>query len=51
MLVDVTKAYDDWRFHVVFRTVYDYVGDLSSVYLDVLKDRLYADAADQRVSS
>jgi isoleucyl-tRNA synthetase len=26
------------------RTVSDYLGELSSVYLDVLKDRLYADA-------
>ena len=44
-LVDrVTIAYDEWRFHVVYRSVYDYVGDLSSAYLDVLKDRLYADA-------
>ena len=46
VLADVTKAYDEWRFHVVFRTIYDYVGDLSGVYLDVLKDRLYADAPD-----
>jgi isoleucyl-tRNA synthetase len=46
-LVDkVTKAYDEWRFHVVYRLVYDYcVTDLSSFYLDVLKDRLYADGA------
>ncbi len=43
----VTKAYDDWRYHQVYRTVYDYcVTDLSSFYLDVLKDRLYSDAAD-----
>jgi isoleucyl-tRNA synthetase len=40
----VTGAYDAWRFHVVYRQIYDYVGDLSSIYLDVLKDRLYADA-------
>jgi isoleucyl-tRNA synthetase len=44
MLREVTTAYDEWRFHAVFRTIYDYVGDLSGVYLDVLKDRLYADA-------
>ena len=44
VLSDVTTAYDEWRFHAVFRTIYDYVGDLSGVYLDVLKDRLYADA-------
>ncbi len=41
----VTTAYDEWRFHVVHRTVHEYVGELSSVYLDVLKDRLYADGA------
>ncbi|MCE5203729.1 MAG: isoleucine--tRNA ligase [Coriobacteriales bacterium] len=41
----VTASYDDWRFHQVFHAVYGYcVTDLSAVYLDVLKDRLYADA-------
>ncbi len=46
---DVTAAYDDWRFHMVYRHLYEYCGaDLSSFYLDVLKDRLYADAADSR---
>lgn len=40
----VTKHYDNWRFHLVYRTIFDYVGDLSSVYLDALKDRLYAEA-------
>ncbi len=45
-LVDrVTGYYDEWRFHMVYRAIYDYVvTDLSAVYLDVLKDRLYADA-------
>ena len=41
----VTASYDEWRFHVVYRSIYDYVGELSAVYLDVLKDRLYADGA------
>jgi isoleucyl-tRNA synthetase len=42
-----TRAYDEWRFHLVYHAVYGYcVTDLSSFYLDVLKDRLYADAAD-----
>lgn len=47
-LVDrVTAAYDDWKYHMVYRHVYDFcVTDLSAFYLDVLKDRLYADAAD-----
>lgn len=42
----VTKAYDEWKYHTVYRAVYDYcVVELSAFYLDVLKDRLYADAA------
>lgn len=47
-LVDrVTRAYDDWKFHQVYHSVYGYCGtELSSFYLDVLKDRLYADGAD-----
>jgi isoleucyl-tRNA synthetase len=44
---DVTAAYDEWRFHAVYRHIYEYcVTDLSAFYLDVLKDRLYADGAD-----
>ncbi len=47
MVARSTKAYDDWKFHQVYRSVYDYcVTDLSSFYLDVLKDRLYSDAPD-----
>jgi isoleucyl-tRNA synthetase len=43
----VTRAYEDWKYHMVYRHIYDYcVTDLSAFYLDVLKDRLYADAAD-----
>jgi isoleucyl-tRNA synthetase len=43
----VRKAYEDYEFHVVVRTLLDYVTvDLSAFYLDVLKDRLYCDAAD-----
>jgi len=45
----VTKAYDDWRYHTVYRAIYDYcVVELSAFYLDVLKDRLYSDAAGSR---
>ncbi|MBI5231806.1 MAG: class I tRNA ligase family protein, partial [Coriobacteriales bacterium] len=40
----VTKHYDEWRFHLVYRAIYDYATELSSVYLDVTKDRLYSDA-------
>jgi isoleucyl-tRNA synthetase len=44
---DITAEYDAWRYHRVFRALYDYcVTDLSAFYLDVIKDRLYSDAAD-----
>ncbi len=46
MVDKVTGYYEEWRFYLAMRTISDYLGDLSSVYLDVLKDRLYADAAD-----
>jgi len=38
----VKKAYEDYQFHVVFYTLHKYCTvDLSALYLDVLKDRLY----------
>ena len=41
----VTEAFEAFRFHVAFHAIYDYiVTDLSAIYLDVLKDRLYSDA-------
>ena len=47
LLADVEQAYDEFKFHLVYRAVYDYiVGDLSAVYLDATKDRVYAEAPD-----
>ncbi len=41
----VVKAYDSFDFHVVFHTLYNYCSvDLSSLYLDILKDRLYVES-------
>lgn len=38
----VTEAYDKHQFHVVFYTLYNYCTvDLSAMYLDISKDRLY----------
>jgi len=38
--------YDEFAFHKVYRALYDFATvDLSSLYFDVLKDRLYASAA------
>ncbi|MGH9458877.1 MAG: isoleucine--tRNA ligase [Thermoanaerobaculia bacterium] len=43
------RAYDDFEFHVVYHRLLDLCTvDLSAVYLDVLKDRLYVEAPDSR---
>jgi isoleucyl-tRNA synthetase len=40
------RAYEECEFHVVFRALVDFcTNDLSALYLDVRKDRLYCDAA------
>jgi isoleucyl-tRNA synthetase len=48
------KAYENFQFHIVYYTLYNYCTvDLSSLYLDVLKDRLYTsgNASKQRRSA
>jgi isoleucyl-tRNA synthetase len=43
----VLKAYDDYEFHVVYHTVHNFCTvELSSIYLDIVKDRVYVDAKD-----
>ncbi len=38
------RAYDDFEFHIVYHSIYDFcVNDLSALYLDISKDRLYCD--------
>jgi isoleucyl-tRNA synthetase len=42
----VKKAYEAYEFHLVYATVVDFcAGDLSAVYFDILKDRLYTTQA------
>ena len=42
----VRAAYDRYEFHAVYRAVYNFcVIDLSNLYLDVIKDRLYCEGA------
>jgi isoleucyl-tRNA synthetase len=49
MIQKVRTAYDTFQFHGVFSTLYNFCTvDLSSLYLDVLKDRLYTSKADSR---
>ena len=43
---EVIAAYDQYEFHVVYQKVSQFVAvELSSIYHDVIKDRLYTDAA------
>ncbi len=45
----VRKAYENYQFHVVYYTLYNFCTvELSSLYLDVLKDRLYTSKAESR---
>jgi isoleucyl-tRNA synthetase len=47
-LVDrVARAYDEYQFHTVFHSLHNFCAvDLSALYLDIIKDRLYTSAAD-----
>ena len=43
---EVSQAYDNFEFHVVYQKLSQFVAvELSAVYHDVVKDRLYTDAA------
>jgi isoleucyl-tRNA synthetase len=45
----VSRAYNEFDFHVVFHTIHNYcVLEMSNFYLDVLKDRLYTSAASSK---
>ncbi len=45
----IRDAYDSYNFHIVYHTIHNFcVVDLSSFYLDILKDRLYTWASRSR---
>jgi isoleucyl-tRNA synthetase len=44
----VLQAYEEFEFHLVYHHVVQYCADLSSFYLEPLKDRLYCEQADGR---
>ncbi len=47
LVTQVTWYYDSYEFHKVYRAVHNFCTiDLSSFYLDILKDRLYASKVD-----
>jgi len=49
LIANVTEGYDGFIFHRVFSLLYNFCTvEMSSIYMDVLKDRMYCDAADSR---
>ncbi|QJW45968.1 isoleucine--tRNA ligase [bacterium BFN5] len=43
----VTKAYESYEFHLLYHTIHNFCAiDLSSIYLDILKDRIYTSLPD-----
>lgn len=47
MVDEVRNAYEALDFHIVYHAIHNYCsGDMSSFYLDVLKDRLYTEKSD-----
>jgi len=47
LIEKVKKAYDEFEFHIVYHSIYDFcVNDLSALYLDMSKDRLYCGGKD-----
>lgn len=41
----VKKAYSNFDFHTVFHSIYNFcITDLSAIYLDILKDRIYVNS-------
>lgn len=42
LIAKVTKAYEDYEFHVVYHSIHNFcVVDMSAFYLDIIKDRVY----------
>jgi isoleucyl-tRNA synthetase len=47
LIANVVEAYDNFVFHKVYSLIYNFCTvEMSSIYMDVLKDRMYCDAAD-----
>jgi len=44
LIADVTEGYENFAFHRVFSLIYNFCTvEMSSIYMDVLKDRMYCD--------
>ncbi len=49
LVQQVDRSYSEWSFHKVFTSLHHFcVVDMSSVYMDVIKDRLYVEGTDSQ---
>ncbi|MHC5061220.1 MAG: isoleucine--tRNA ligase [Planctomycetota bacterium] len=49
LITKTTQAYEGFAFHRVFSLIYNFCTvEMSNIYMDVLKDRLYCDGADSQ---
>jgi isoleucyl-tRNA synthetase len=49
LLARVKRAYEDYEFHQAFHRLHQFCAvEMSAIYLDILKDRLYVSQADSR---
>jgi isoleucyl-tRNA synthetase len=49
LIARTRKAYEDYQFHGAFHALHNFCAvDLSALYLDIIKDRLYVSAPDDR---
>ena len=47
LIAEVNQAYENFAFHRVFSLIYNFCTvEMSNIYMDVLKDRLYCDGVD-----
>lgn len=47
LIARCTDAYENYEYHLIYHAIHNFcVVDMSNFYLDVLKDRLYVEAAD-----
>ncbi|MBF0344747.1 MAG: isoleucine--tRNA ligase [Nitrospirae bacterium] len=47
LIAQVTRAYDSFSFHEVFHAIHNFcITDMSSFYLDIIKDRVYTFGSD-----
>lgn len=45
ILKDTTDDYNNYRFHSIYQRIYNFINnELSPVYMNITKDRLYSDA-------